>query len=160
MQISRSSTSAPFVGLIIAFIGLAFFFFMGLKTTVSCDRISSQQVDCQVLTSLGRQIFSMEREIHQVIQANVGANCEQDCTYRVDLKTAQGIEPLTISYTNGLTHNASAAEKINRFIQNSSAQDLVFTLNGKDNIGLFAVLPFVFTGAGLVILFSSFAHQE
>lgn len=160
MPNSGNSSSAPFAGLLIASIGLVFLFFMGLTTNVNCNRLTAQQVDCKVLTQLGPQIFSMERNIQQVLEAEISSNCEQDCSYRVDLLTSKGVEPLTIAYTSGFNHNASAALKINQFLQNNSLQNLEFRLGGKENIGLWAVLPFVFTGAGLVILFSSFLHQE
>ena len=92
------------------------------------------------------------RSADRVETAQVTDSCDSDgCTYRVELLTDYGIEPLTYAYSSGFEEKAQVANRVNAFLDSGQPELVLRTGFG---MGWFALIPMLFVLIGLAALAS------
>ncbi len=130
--------------------GLSFIVFLGQTSTLMCDRVESNRIDCQ-LTSAFLGIVLSETEIRQVQSAEVEVinpiTWDDTYTYRVTLVSNRGNVPLTSWYTSGRHDKERMADRINAFI----ASPIQPSLEIRTSAWLAYVIGVIFILVGLYI---------
>jgi hypothetical protein len=138
-------------GIVFALFGIAFLYLFGQGTTLICAHVESNRIDCtKQVTWMGRPIKETQH-IGQLRGAYVQDNCDEDgCTYRVELRTADGTVPLTSVYSSGLEKKRSTADRINAFVDSREG-----TLTLQESASWIAILvsgAFLIVGLAVIIL--------
>lgn len=103
-----------------------FAYVLGQVTTLTCDRVGTEQIDCTVQTTWLDLLPLGDKSVRGVRGAQVAENCDEDgCTYRVELVTDAGLVPLTSYYSLDSTEKERAAQRVNDFARGTAARSLV-----------------------------------
>ena len=147
MRIRRSFFPVIF-GAIFALVGCIVLLVFGQTATLDCERVESTQISCEKQSRLLGMTVS-RRSISRLQGARMDESCDEDgCTYRVELRTDQGIVPLTAFYSSGSQSKQKTADQINAFVQDSKEKSLTF----KEGMGwLGIVFPGVFVVTGMLV---------
>ena len=131
--------------------GLAALFFAGQVTALQCGHINPFRLDCVKETNWMGFIQMGEKEtIRDVRGAQVEENCDDGCTYRVQLTLRQGgIVPLT-AYSYSPNAEQTAA-RINAYAEHGGGEALELRL-GLRWWGLVMGVIFTLSGFGLIIV--------
>lgn len=128
--------------------GFGFLLIAAHRTDVTCSRVEPQSVNCRIQSSWLGWFRQTPRTAGNVQQAIVTDSCDSDgCTYRVELLTPAGIEPLTNSFSSGFEAKQQAARQVNDYLASSGAEPLQFTSDL--GMGWFVLVPLVFVLIGL-----------
>ena len=138
-------------GIVFAAFGVVFLYLFGQSTTLTCTHVESNWIDCtKQVTWMGRSIKEAQH-IRQLRGAYVQDNCDEDgCTYRVELRTADGTVPLTSVYSSGFEEKQSAADRINAFVDSQEGE-----LTLQESSGWIAILTaavFLIVGLAVIVL--------
>lgn len=146
-----------FFGLMFTVFGFLFLLIAAHRTQVTCSRIEPQVVDCTIQSSWLGWFPQAPRTAGSVQQAVVTDSCDSDgCTYRVELLTAGGIEPLTNSYSSGFEDKRRYAGQVNNYLASGASEPLQFTSDL--GMGWFVLVPILFVLIGLASLAAAAAR--
>jgi hypothetical protein len=84
-----------------------------------------------------------------VEQAWIDRNCDEDCTYRIVLTTAEGDVPVSEMYSSGYGDKRQMADAINAYLEDGGSDAVDFKSGG---MGFFIAIPFIFIAIGLVTM--------
>lgn len=140
----------PIFGFIFALAGAFILYITGIETTLTCTRLSANQVNCTAhdrwlgVADLGTRPFEAVR------RASVADNCDSDgCTYRVELDTERGWQALQEVYSSGREDKESTAGAINAFLQDRGRE--TFTITQSMGWWVLFSLAFCLPGVGLML---------
>ncbi len=127
------------------FIGGSFYY-------LDCSR-EGGQVNCEITTRFLRTFITEKRTASDVSSAVQGEKCDQgNCQYRIELRTASGIEPLTIDYIGA---NPDAIFNINAYLNDLNRQSF-HTIVTFWNTLLISIASTVIGLVGMVVWVRSF----
>lgn len=149
MRKSSGGCFVPMVGLIFALAGVFMLYMLGIETTLTCQRISANQVNCTAqdrwlgVADLGTRSFEAVR------YASVAENCDSDgCTYRVELDTEHGWLPLQDIYSSGRDEKQAVASSLNIFLQDRGRETFTIT----QSLGWWALFALCFCIPGVALM--------
>jgi hypothetical protein len=146
-----------FFGFVFTAAGFGFLLIGAHRTQVTCTRVEPQAVNCTIQSSWLGRFPQTPRTASNVQQAVVTENCDSDgCTYRVELLTPAGSEPLTNSYSSGFSDKEQAVRRVNGYLAGGTAEPLQFTSDL--GMGWFVLIPIVFVLIGLAAMAGSAAR--
>lgn len=156
MNTSQKFVSIP-LGLAFTIGGFLFLLIAAHRTEVTCSRVEPQLVNCRIQSSWLGWFPQTPRTAADVQQALVDENCDSDgCTYRVELLTGSGIEPLTNAYSSGFDGKQQTANQVNNYLAGGSNEPLQFTSDL--GMGWFVLVPILFVLIGLASLAAAAAR--
>ncbi len=95
-------------------------FFLANGTDVTCRRLEADLVNC-VLTPQVLGLVDLGAEnLDDVRRARLAEDCDEGCTYRVELDTAGGTELVSPIWTSDYAHHKEVTDQINALIANPS----------------------------------------
>lgn len=113
------------------FVGLGLFFISsGKLTTLTCNRVSSNQDNCRLVSSGLLNFYGKETKLIQLQGASLANNPMDDDAARVILLTSSGYIPFTSS-----TNDDKAAEtvsRINTFVKEAKMTNLTIHLDERE----------------------------
>lgn len=113
------------------FVGLGLFFISsGKLTTLTCNQVSSDTGNCQLVSSGLLNLYKKEIRLIQLQGANLANNPMDDNAARVILLTSSGYIPFTSSTNNDKA--AATVERINTFVKEAEITDLTIHLDERD----------------------------
>jgi len=124
-----------------------FAYLMGQVTTLTCDRVETDQVDCKIQSKWMGLVPLREQSVRSVRGAQVAEDCDEDedgCTYRVELVASAGIVPLTSHYSSGHAAKESVAQRVNDFVRGPAASSLV--VKDRSNPSMLIVVAVIVAG--------------
>lgn len=132
---------------VIGFVVFAFMlFFLGQVTTLNCQRGDAGRVACNASTKwLGLVAIGQVKEFQDIQGAEVSESCSRDqdgdlnCTYRVEIQTQNGLEPLTTMYTSGESSKQRTVQRLETYLQDPTAS----TLTVKESFDFLSILIWV-----------------
>jgi hypothetical protein len=130
-----------------------FVLFLTYRTTLECQYTQLDLVDCDLRATLFGVIPLSSKSVTGLQQAIVDESCDDDCTYQVQLQTGSGMIPLTPFHSSGSDRKQRTAQEINDYLAGPTQDKLsIVTLEAAD-AGLFSLIPLLFLGMGLFLLF-------
>ena len=156
-----------FVGLGICplMMGLGFFWAAGQSSVVTCTRLETTHVDCQIARAFLGVVPSETFAVSRVTGTELTTNCEDNsCTYAIDLVTNEMVEPLTGLATSDLASVEAEKERLDIFLSDTASTSLEYS-TGPTWIGMLLSLPFialgaVVTGRGVKAFFAKFIAKD
>jgi hypothetical protein len=97
-------------------------FFLANGTYVTCQRVEADLVNC-VLTPHVLGLVDLGTEhVDDVRRARLAEDCDEGCTYRVELDTGNGMEPVSPIWISNYSRQNDIADQINAMLSNPSQQ--------------------------------------
>jgi hypothetical protein len=97
-------------------------FLLANGTDVTCQRVGSETVNCVLTTQVLGLVDLGTEPVINVRAARLAEDCDEGCTYRVELDTSGGMEPVSPVWTANYAHNAEVAEQISAMLSDPSQQ--------------------------------------
>lgn len=125
---------------------------MGFTSKTTCEHIEPEQVECTISRTIYSIIPVGSVTANRVSQAWVDRNCDEDCTYRVVLTSADGDVPVTDMYSSGYEDKRQLADEINAYLAAEDSNPVEFKSSIMSSMGIFILLPFVFFVIGVLTM--------
>ena len=104
------------IGVVVLLILLITLSTAGKQQSLRCDRLETGEVDCVVRESILGVILLNEKTIAGAQAVSIGQQCvEADCSYRLEIYTAQGLVPIKEDYTTNYDQQIDLKEELNEF---------------------------------------------
>lgn len=134
------------VAIVLLVCGLLLVFLAGRVSTLSCSR-ETGSIHCLLSSRLLDQYLPRETVLNNLQSAYVDESCDDSCSYRVRLITANDDTPFTTTLDSNRTEKQALADQINQFIQDSSQKSLILV----SDVGLWPYAGMIVTVIGLFI---------
>ena len=94
----------------------------GRQKTLRCDRLALEEADCVVKQSILGAITLNEKTIPGAQAISIAQQCpDVECTYRLQIYSAQGLVPLDEKYTSDYERQLRIKDEINNFFADKSS---------------------------------------
>ena len=145
--------------------GLGFFWVSGQRSVVTCTRLESTHVDCQIDRAFLGLIPSDQLTITRVTGTEIETSCGDDgCTYAVNLLSDEGFVPLSDLAISDLDSVEADQARINEFLDDPESDFFEYRVNPAW-LGMMISLPFILLGvlvigAGLKTLIKNISSHN
>jgi hypothetical protein len=162
---ARNMIQLVFVAVLMAGGSLLAMYFFGSTINLHCERDGMGTINCTQDQNWLGLVEGAQKPIAGLQRAVIQENYDDDgSTYRVALRTAQGVVPLSGAYTSGYEDKAELASRINAFL-NDPAETTLDVSTGVPIAGVLFSVSLVFVGPvmALVIILrrgKPFGRQE
>ena len=134
------------LGICPLFFGLYFLWITGQNTQVSCTRLETNHINCQIDRAFLGRIPSETISIEKVTGTDMTTTCDEgSCTYAINLLTDTEIVQLTNLSTSNLDSVEAEKEQLDYFLADTEAQSLDYN-SGPTWLGM--GISFIFTIVG------------
>lgn len=107
--------------------GLYFFWASGQQNLVSCTRLETQHIDCQIDRAFLGVIPGETVRVNNVKGTEVSTTCEDgSCTYAIHLLTAETAVPLTVLPTSNQSGIEEEQARFDQFLTDIQATSLAY----------------------------------
>lgn len=137
-------------GLVFFAVGIATIVFFASENTFTCTRVSGNNGTCQYIEKklIGTKITDFQ--ISNIKEAKVKEDCDDGCTYSVELCTTDK-NPLNITggtSSSGSAEKESYADQINKFLINTHQPNLIVVHDERKFLYIFGGI-FALAGMGI-----------
>lgn len=147
-----------FLGMVCIMASISIVTQVDYKTILSCTRINGEG-KCKIyseklISSKAKEliVFDVQKLLEAKIEtSNSNTGKKKSATYRIALKTSDGMIPLSNSFTTEYAKKEKAVKQIQAFINNLN----INSLQVQNDASLFILLScLIFFGAGILLIFS------
>lgn len=149
MKTNLGPLGMTFLAAIFVGIGLLVGFILGTTHQLRCTQEAGEN-SCLLTTKWMGLVTLRRTQFQALAQAETQESCDDSCTYRVMLHTANKSFPLDPIYTSEYDHIAGLTSEINDFLADPAQRQLSVQTGG--GLWLLLVVPFLLVGLALAWL--------